>query len=82
MSPHVLKEVPKLPVFSGTDNDATFVRWHHEVKCLMGDYNEYDVITSVRKSVKSPAADELIYSWEKATIGNILYTKYSCCMGQ
>ena len=26
LSLHVLKEIPKLPVFSGNDNDATYVR--------------------------------------------------------
>lgn len=74
-SPYVLREIPKLPVFSGTDKDATYSRWKYEVNCLVEEsqYSECDIITSVRKSLRSPAADEMIYLGEKATLANILY---------
>ena len=46
LSPYVLKEIPKLPVFSSTDNDATHVRRHPEVKCPMEKYTECDVVNN------------------------------------
>ena len=75
LSPYVLKEIPKLPIFSGPDNDATCVG--DEIKCLMEEYTEF----YVRKSLRSPAVDERIYLGERLH-SPTFSTNYSRCMGQ
>ena len=58
------KEVPKLPLFSGLkDKDTSFGRWKFEVKSLWkgGEVQGQALLSTMRRSLKSPAADALIH---------------------
>lgn len=58
------KEVPKLPFFSGLkDKDTSFGRWKFEVKSLWkgGEVQGQALLSTMRRSLKSPAADALIH---------------------
>ena len=60
---HVLHDEPKISYFSGTTGrDASFGRWMYEVRCLIVDktHPEHAVLSAVRKSLRSPAADVLV----------------------
>ena len=65
---------PQLPYFSGAGKDGTFGRWKYEVQCLIedGTYSPPTVISAVRRSLRSPAADVLSWLGVKATTGDIL----------
>ena len=70
----VIQEQPKLPVFSGIQGkDTSFGRWKNDVRCLQqGPYEEFDVLSAVRRSLRSPAADLLIHLGHAATVDDIL----------
>ena len=58
-SPVVLQDKPHVPSFSGSGKDCSFGRWKYEVDCLeqSGAHTEATILDSVRKSLKTPAAD-------------------------
>ena len=70
----ILQEQPKLPPFSGLKGkDSTYGRWSYEVKCLaQGPYTEYLILTALRSSLKSPAAELLVRMGPGATVEQIL----------
>ena len=72
---HVLLQDPKLPPFSGLKSkDTPFGRWKYEVRCLGGDrnYPSYSVLTAVRKSLRSPAADVVTRLGEHVSVEEVL----------
>jgi len=73
--PHVLIKDPKLSCFSGLKSkDTPFGRWKYEVKCLNTDknYSANTILSAVRKSLRSPAADVVSRLGEYATLEGIM----------
>ena len=70
----LLREVPKLPIFTGEKGkDSTFGRWSYEVRCLQqGPYDDFMVLTSIRHSLKSPAAELLVRMGQAVSVDDIL----------
>ena len=74
--PSVLIQEPKVSCFSGVaGRDTPFGRWRLEIRCLSRDpsYSRYSVLTAVRKSLRSPAADVAARLGEQATVETILH---------
>ena len=81
--PVMVQEGPKLPLFSGTPGkDSSFARWKWEVKSCMASkqYPNHVLLTGVRKSLRSPAADSLTHMPATATAEDIL-AKLECVYG-
>lgn len=70
-----VQEYPKVSVFSGTSGkDSSFARWKNEVECLtrMGTYEAQVILHSVRKSLRSPAADIITHVDQGASIEELV----------
>ena len=74
--PNVIEqEPPKLSVFSGLPGkDASFGRWKYEVACLQPDrsLSENNVLSAIRGSLRSPAADVITHLDQNATLQTLL----------
>ena len=81
--PVMVQEGPKLPLFCGTrGKDSSFARWKWEVKsCIVSrQYTNQVLLTGVRKSLRSPAADILTHMPATANTEDIL-AKLECVYG-
>ena len=60
-------------MFSGiAGRDSSFGRWKHEVVCLLSEHPENLVLSSMRRSLRSPAADILTHLDQRATVDMIM----------
>ena len=70
-----VQEYPKVSVFSGTSGkDSSFGRWKYEVEGLtrMGTYEAQVILHSVRKSLRSPAADIITHVDQGASVEELV----------
>lgn len=82
MGYRLVEQVTKLSMFSGTSKDASFETWEYEVKCLVRENLEADMIKSaIRRSLKGDAARVLLNLGETPTVDQIL-TKFRGIYGQ
>lgn len=81
--PVMVQEGPRLPLFSGIPGkDSSFARWKWEVKSCIASkqYHNQVLLTGVRKSLRSPAADTLTHMPATANAEDIL-AKLECVYG-
>lgn len=75
-NPVRVKDVPKLPIFSGDDQkgEVSFEVWRFELKCVMIDDSIDDslVLQAIRRSLRGTARQMLIPLGEKATCQDII----------